>query len=53
MLIAGAELPAFKELEIIIDLLNRLADEEDDLLEGWDEEEKIWEEIEEEEEEED
>ena len=51
MLIAGAELPAFKELEILLDLLNRLADEEDDLIEGWDEEEKIWEEGEEDEEE--
>jgi len=52
ILIDGAELSAFKELEILLDLLNRLADEEDDLLEGWDEEEKIWEEIEKEEEEE-
>jgi hypothetical protein len=50
MLIAGAELSAFKELEILLDLLNRLADEEDDLIEGWDEEEKIWEEGDEEEE---
>jgi hypothetical protein len=51
MLIAGAELSAFKELEILLDLLNRLADEEDDLIEGWDEEKKIWEEGEEKEEE--
>jgi hypothetical protein len=28
MLIAGAELPAFKELDILLDLMNRLADEE-------------------------
>ncbi|MFZ8823812.1 MAG: hypothetical protein ACO2O0_06645 [Desulfurococcales archaeon] len=37
------------ELEVILDLLNKLADEGDDLIEGWDEEEKIWEEIEDEE----
>jgi hypothetical protein len=55
MLIAGAELPAFRELSIIKDLLKKLAiekkEEENDLIEGWDEEEKIWEEAEEEEEE--
>jgi hypothetical protein len=52
MLIAAAvTLPAFKEQEIILDLLNRLAIEEDDLVEGWDEEKKWWEEMEEEEEE--
>ena len=50
ILIDGAELSAFKELEILLDLLNKLADEEeDDLIEDWDEEEKIWEEIEDEE----
>jgi hypothetical protein len=55
MLIAGAELPAFRELDIIKDLLKKLAieenEEEDDLIEGWDEEKKIWEEAEEDEEE--
>jgi hypothetical protein len=51
-LIDGAELSSFKELDILLDLLNKLADEEeDDLIEGWDEEEKIWEEAEEDEEE--
>jgi hypothetical protein len=52
LIAAAATLPAFKEQEIILDLLNRLAieenEEEDDLIEGWDEEKKIWEEIEEE-----
>jgi hypothetical protein len=42
--------PEVPELDIIMDLLNRLVDEEDDLIEGWDEEEKIWKEIEDEEE---
>jgi hypothetical protein len=50
-LIDGTELSSFKELDILLDLLNKLADEEDDLIEGWDEEKKIWEEAEEDEEE--
>jgi hypothetical protein len=50
MLASAAEFSAFKELDIILDLLNMLASKEDDLVVGWDEEKKIWEEWEEEEE---
>jgi hypothetical protein len=48
-LIDAASMSEVPELDILLDLLNKLADEEDDLIEGWDEEKKIWEEIEDEE----
>jgi hypothetical protein len=50
-LIDAASMSDVPELDILLDLLNKLADEEDDLIEGWDEEKKIWEEAEEDEEE--
>ena len=47
-IIESSSKPEVPELDIIMDLLKKLAieenEEEDDLIEGWDEEKKIWEE---------